>query len=114
MALIECPECGKSVSDQSAKCVNCGFPIENSAKSTSAVSSNDTTHWKHVGMGLCIIGGIIIGFTQQIAYALFGGFSPGLALATYPDQAKVVGFGILLLVLGAVALTKYFSDRRSG
>lgn len=27
MALIKCPECGKSVSDKTDKCVHCGFPI---------------------------------------------------------------------------------------
>ena len=27
MALINCPECSKSVSDQSISCPNCGFPI---------------------------------------------------------------------------------------
>lgn len=27
MALINCPECGKEVSDNAEVCVNCGFPI---------------------------------------------------------------------------------------
>jgi hypothetical protein len=29
MALINCPECSKSISDQSISCINCGFPISN-------------------------------------------------------------------------------------
>lgn len=28
MALIECPECGKQVSDKAGSCPNCGCPIE--------------------------------------------------------------------------------------
>ena len=28
MALIKCPECGKDVSDQSDKCIHCGYPIK--------------------------------------------------------------------------------------
>ena len=28
MALINCPECGKSISDKSEICVGCGFPIK--------------------------------------------------------------------------------------
>jgi hypothetical protein len=32
MALVECTECGESVSDQAAACVNCGAPI--ASKST--------------------------------------------------------------------------------
>lgn len=31
MALINCPECGKEVSDKSEKCIHCGYPI-NKAK----------------------------------------------------------------------------------
>lgn len=27
MALINCPECSHSISDQSVSCTNCGFPI---------------------------------------------------------------------------------------
>lgn len=28
VALIRCPECGKTISDQAAVCIHCGFPIE--------------------------------------------------------------------------------------
>ena len=27
MALIKCPECGKEVSNQTDKCINCGYPF---------------------------------------------------------------------------------------
>ena len=27
MALINCPECGKEISDRAEKCINCGFPL---------------------------------------------------------------------------------------
>ena len=30
MAMIQCPECGQMVSDQSANCVHCGFPLRTS------------------------------------------------------------------------------------
>lgn len=29
MAMIKCPECGKDISNQSDKCIYCGFPIKN-------------------------------------------------------------------------------------
>lgn len=29
MALINCPECGKEVSDQAPACIHCGFPLNN-------------------------------------------------------------------------------------
>ncbi len=28
MALIDCPECNKEISDKSDKCINCGFPLD--------------------------------------------------------------------------------------
>ena len=28
MALIKCPECGKKISDKSAVCVHCGYPVK--------------------------------------------------------------------------------------
>lgn len=44
MALINCPECGKEVSDQSRECVHCGYPIPNKEQEvqTSAVDQNST------------------------------------------------------------------------
>ena len=29
MALINCPECGKEISDKAEKCIHCGYPIKN-------------------------------------------------------------------------------------
>ena len=34
MALINCPECGKQVSDKAVSCPNCGCPIATTPKST--------------------------------------------------------------------------------
>ena len=32
MALINCPECGKQISDKAAACIHCGYPLENAAQ----------------------------------------------------------------------------------
>ena len=40
MALIKCPECGKEVSDVASKCVNCGFPLNQSDASNQEKSNN--------------------------------------------------------------------------
>lgn len=29
MAIINCPECGKEISDKSEKCIHCGYPLSN-------------------------------------------------------------------------------------
>lgn len=34
MALIQCPECGKEISDQATTCPSCGCPIKNEAPNT--------------------------------------------------------------------------------
>ena len=39
MALINCPDCGKDVSDQAAACPNCGYPIKSPEKSAGAEQS---------------------------------------------------------------------------
>lgn len=47
MALINCPECGKSISDQAKKCIHCGCPLEkstavNSVEAFLSSSAHDT------------------------------------------------------------------------
>ena len=43
MALIQCPECGKEVSDHAETCVHCGYPIKNSPeKEESSVEIQET------------------------------------------------------------------------
>jgi len=37
MSLINCPECGKQISDKAKSCPNCGFPIEEMNKSEEAI-----------------------------------------------------------------------------
>lgn len=32
MALIECPECGASISDKATNCIKCGYPLNNNSK----------------------------------------------------------------------------------
>lgn len=39
MALVECPECKKEVSDQSTLCVNCGYPLNKEEKKDSIKES---------------------------------------------------------------------------
>jgi len=34
MALVQCPECGKEISDKAKQCIHCGYPLEDYAKET--------------------------------------------------------------------------------
>lgn len=39
MSLIECPECGKKISDKAINCPNCGYPINASNKEIINISN---------------------------------------------------------------------------
>lgn len=42
MSLINCPECGKEISDKVVTCIHCGYPIQNqTVEVTSAVANTD-------------------------------------------------------------------------
>ena len=43
MALIQCPECGREVSDQAATCIHCGCPVKQQSTQGKAIfqTSND-------------------------------------------------------------------------
>ena len=42
MALINCPECEKEVSDKAATCINCGFPLSSVESQVNNISSIQT------------------------------------------------------------------------
>lgn len=42
MGLIQCPECGKEISDKAKQCINCGYPIK-----------------ENTGNGMCVINGVL-------------------------------------------------------
>ena len=42
MPLINCPECGKQVSDKAPTCPNCGFPLNDISSNEAASDTEDT------------------------------------------------------------------------
>ena len=44
MALINCPECGKEVSDAAKVCIHCGFPLEKNALDAKVATINPQTN----------------------------------------------------------------------
>jgi predicted amidophosphoribosyltransferase len=46
MALINCPECGKEVSDQSEVCIKCAFPLKKNHVKKDNVQSNTENELK--------------------------------------------------------------------
>ena len=49
MALFNCSDCGKEVSDNASACVHCGCPIHNSEKNSNEnVAGGSSSKWKTV------------------------------------------------------------------
>ena len=85
MALINCPECGKQVSDQAKNCPDCGYPInpeiiefiekEEVAPPTVVVKSKEGCFLQTLNCGCIVFAAIIVliilFFTGTLA-AIFG------------------------------------------
>ena len=55
MALINCPECNKQISDHSAHCLHCGYPIaagDATVSQESAVTTQQTAKLFKAGMAI--------------------------------------------------------------
>lgn len=84
MALMNCPECAKEISDKSPVCIHCGYPIEktpaNAAQSDGFVSASNQvqtpagqkqsiakTQWLYPVLGLVVL--LIVGTFGWYSYA---------------------------------------------
>jgi TM2 domain-containing membrane protein YozV len=71
MALIKCPDCSTSVSDQAASCLSCGYPISQRS-GYSAASRNQDQFAPAVGVR--VLAAPKVRSTHIILGLLFGGF----------------------------------------
>jgi uncharacterized membrane protein YvbJ len=83
MALINCPECGKEISDTAKHCPNCGFKIQPSLKESvkKSISGIDVQKKKKIKIIAIIIAItlVVIGAAIGIGYAIYYN-SPGATL----------------------------------
>jgi hypothetical protein len=85
MALVECPDCGTSISDRALACVKCGAPVEaapHAPRSRVVTTQQTGKRYKGaqlIGAGMLIVG-IVVGMANQ---PLFGGLLGALGLAVY-------------------------------
>jgi hypothetical protein len=113
MALVSCPECGKSVSDKARSCPNCGYPMKTggfsySDKGGGYVGYEYKSSAKIFGMPLIHIvygpgyGGITKPAKGFIAIGniAIGGFAVGVI--------SLAGIGLGIACLGGMALGVYF------
>ena len=108
MAMINCPECGKEISDKALTCPNCGAPVSND---NTVCNNHGEVHTKSVERGNNSLKGInletfifIIGGTMFDAIALFSHHEGG---KTFPPQfnfALDMSFSTIGLICGIVGV----------
>ena len=87
MAIIKCPECGNTVSDQAANCPHCGFKVTNKIGYTENQYQGKRSSIKGMIIALCGVILIWISFTVN----------------THSDlNGLLFLLGIILLIVGAV------------
>ena len=69
MALINCPECSKNISDQATSCPNCGHPIKNN-ESQRVKTSEDSVLTRNRGCADIILFAFL-GIILIIAFITF-------------------------------------------
>jgi len=105
MALINCPECAKTVSEAAEACPHCGFPIPHTSPAGPPESDDDAIYSQLLtpfGYGLVMAGG---------AGVVLGSFLPWAQLGIFQvsgidgDGAITAFLGFLILVAGYLART---------
>jgi uncharacterized membrane protein YvbJ len=96
MALIDCPECGRSVSDSAASCPNCAYPISGSGH-TQTIQETAKVYKGQIVLSYVVM---IVGFIILIP-SCFAAMETGSSPAT-----AILGFVIFL-----VGLLWYFAVR---
>ncbi len=79
MALINCPECGKEISDKSEKCIYCGFPLNNSKESETSGNTVQESKQKNNKIKIYVLVGILVAFIAVVI---------GILVAKKIDQDK--------------------------
>ena len=88
MALVNCPECGKEISDKAKSCPNCAYPIQ-------AVTVEATAKkWK----GIKLTGGILVPVGLVIVFATKD--NPTIGGLVFGGLLTL--FGLILYVVGGV------------
>jgi len=92
MALINCSECGKQVSDQAAACPHCGAPVADRAAGTAKSASGKKESIGKTKIGCLPL--ILIGF---VVFAVWGALDDAERRSTAPNrpagQTATVGVG---------------------
>jgi hypothetical protein len=96
MALINCPECHRSISDKAVTCPHCGFPFRPSETPPSNIGFTGAVYGPGFGGRLKPAKGFIAIGNVAIGVIAIGGFSIGIL--------SIAGIGLGLICFGGMAL----------
>lgn len=125
MALINCPECGREISDKAGSCPHCGFPINNNenvgiGKEESTISdlqktdlppvevknnldgSTQITSMKNTWFSIASLILVILGTLLRIAPLIWGGFILGVIDFFINRDNRKYLFLILTFIIGVI------------
>lgn len=77
MALIECPDCGRQVSDSAATCIGCGRPLHADHDDDHTVLIEQSSKgWKSLiltGLAFVVVGFVVTGVAKSDGGSAVGG-----------------------------------------
>ena len=101
MALINCPECAKEVSDKAEKCINCGYPLNKQEVKSTNYSNNEDKQQKVLiektskDIKLQLLLGRVLLYVSLIIMFIGALTRPGVLI-----------FGVILLIIAiAISIT---------
>ena len=109
MAMINCPECGKEISDKTLSCPNCGYPLnsnENYNISHQEYFVKKKTPGKGFGIAGMVLGIIGVVYSTMIFLSTLGTLmveSGGAVNELF--KSGMIGMGVYMMIFGILALT---------
>lgn len=70
MALINCPECGKEISDTAPQCIHCGYLLKPETAPVAPAAPATKKLWEKFGKKLLIVGGAVVLVVLALVFVL--------------------------------------------
>lgn len=117
MAMVYCPECGKSISDKAYVCPNCGMPLKDNNAYNPVKRKIPGRGFGIAGMIMGILGvvyGPLLFISAIAAYSAHAFTSTGNASEAFTGMGiEIAIFGILALIFGFVSRHKGYRKGKS-